>query len=121
MKRLSLYIIIGVSTLLLLASCGQRYEAKQLAKDFVDTYAVNPEKIDITDFSKLDSTKVISDSLVQVLRKKADPLFKNGIKYTAEKQGDKLLYIRMRFNYEGEEMAKTFYFDPDLEGIVMFK
>ena len=77
MRSSRAYIIIGVLTLLLLASCGQRYEAKQLVKAFVKEHAT--EEIDISSFSELDSTKVISDSLLQEMRLRAqkDTLFKN--------------------------------------------
>ena len=74
MRRSRVHIIIGVLVLLLLASCGQRYEAKQLVKSFVKEHAT--EEIDISSFSDLDSTKVISDSLLQVLQTNAtkDPI-----------------------------------------------
>ena len=106
--------------MLLLASCGQQYAAKQKVKEFVRQHAT--DEIDITSFSDLDSTRVISDSLLQTMRKTAlsDPLFKD-VRLGDIPKSPTLLYIRMRFNYEGQEMAKTFYFDPDLEGIVMFK
>ena len=64
-------ILICAAAVLLLASCGKRYTAKGLVKDYVKAYAVNPDKIDITSFSDLDSTKVISDSLLQVMRETA--------------------------------------------------
>ena len=62
------YIIIGVLTLLLLASCGQQYKAKGLVKDFVREIC-QLRRGNITDFSDLDSTRVISDSLVQAFAK----------------------------------------------------
>ena len=107
--------------MLLLVSCGQRHQAKSLVKDFVKAYAT--EEIDITSFSDLDSTKVISDSLLQAMRTKAlnDPLFKKGFQFTAERNGSTLLYIRMKYGDDSLGMSKTFYFDRDLTGIVAFK
>ena len=115
------YYIIGVLAILLLASCGKQYEAKQMVKAFVKENAV--EEIDITSFSDLDSTKVISDSLLQAMREKAtqDPLFKKGTKMTAERTDATLLYIRMRYGADSLNLSKTFYFDRDLTGIVAFK
>ena len=115
------YIIIGLLALPFLASCGKRYEAKNMVKDFVKTYA--KEEIEITSFSDLDSTKVISDSLLQVLRSRAmsDPLFKKGFQFTAERTGTTLLFIRMKYGEDSLGMSKTFYFDKDLTGIVVFK
>ena len=117
------YIIIGIFGLLLLASCGKQYQAKSLVKDYVKTYAVNPDGIDITSFSTLDSTKVIGDSLIQVMRQRAkdDTMFKNNLQFTAEKKGNTLLYIRMRYGNDSLSMSKTFYFDADMTGIVAFK
>jgi hypothetical protein len=117
------YIIIGIFGLLLLASCGKQYQAKSLVKDYVKTYAVNPDGIDITSFSTLDSTKVIGDSLIQVMRQRAkdDTMFKNDLQFTAEKKGNTLLYIRMRYGNDSLSMSKTFYFDADMTGIVAFK
>ena len=117
------YIIIGIFGLLLLASCGKQYQAKSLVKDYVKTYAVNPDGIDIISFSTLDSTKVIGDSLIQVMRQRAkdDTMFKNDLQFTAEKKGNTLLYIRMRYGNDSLSMSKTFYFDADMTGIVAFK
>ena len=121
MRHSRAYIIIGILAMLLLVSCGQRQQAKNLVKDFVKTYAV--EEIDITSFSDLDSTKVISDSLLQAMRTNAmsDPLFKKGFQFTAERKGSTLLFIRMKYGEDSLGMAKTFYFDKDLTGIVAFK
>ena len=109
--------------LLLLASCGQRYQAKGIVKDFVKAYAT--EEIDISDFSDLDSTKVISDSLILALRDKAksDPLFKKDFQLADKPDGATLLFIRMRFQLPNDtlEQSRTFYFDKDLTGIVAFK
>ena len=124
MRRSRAYIIIGTLTaLLLFASCGQRQAAKGLVKDFIQANAAHPEQIDITSFSDLDSTRVISDSLIQAMRTKAehDTLFKKGLKYTAERQGATLLYIRMKYGNDSLAMSRTFYFDRDLTGIVAFK
>ena len=120
MKSSRAYIILCVA-MLLLASCGQQYAAKQKVKEFVRQHAT--EEIDITSFSDLDSTKVISDSLLQVLRSRAmsDPFFKKGFKFTAERTGTTLLYIRMKYGEDSLGLSKTFYFDKDLTGIVAFK
>ena len=112
-------IIIGV-LVLLLASCGQQYKAKQLVKDFVKEHA--KEEIDIDSFSNLDSTKVISDSLLLVLQSNAakDTLFKD-VRFTIERTSPTLLYIRMRYGADSLNQSRTFYFDKDLTGIIAFK
>ena len=104
-------ITIG-GLVLLLASCGQRYEAKQLVKTFVKEHAT--EEIDISSFSELDSTKVISDSLLQEMRQRAqkDTLFKN-VELGSIPLSTTLLYIRMRYGADSLNQSRTFYFDKD--------
>jgi len=122
MKHSRAYIIIGIMAMLLLASCGRQHQAKGLVKDFVKAYAT--EEIDITSFSDLDSTKVISDSLLQEIRQRAqkDTLFKD-VKLGSIPLSTTLLFIRMRYQLPGDtlEQSRTFYFDRDLTGIVAFK
>jgi hypothetical protein len=83
------------------------------------------EEIDINSFSDLDSTKVISDSLILALRDKAmsDPLFKKDMQLADKPEGSTLLFIRMRFQLSNDtlEQSRTFYFDRDLSGIIAFK
>ena len=114
------YLIIGILALLLFTACGQQYEAKSLVKDFVKEHAT--EELNITDFSDLDSTKVISDSLFLVLQQNAakDPLFK-GVDFNGKKASSPLLYIRMNYTKDTLELSKTFYFDKDLSAIIAFK
>ena len=106
--------------MLLLVSCGQQYAAKQKVKAFVKEHAT--EEIDITSFSDLDSTKVISDSVLQSLRQRAlqDPLFKD-VKLGSIPPSTTLLYIRMRYGEDSLNLSKTFYFDRDLNEIIAFK
>ena len=121
--------IIFIIALLLLASCGKRQQAKGVVKDFIEAYAA--EEIDITSFSDLDSTHAISDSMLHVLRDKAqrDPLFKKvelqnlTTSNNANRQNPTLLFIRMRYRVVQDtlEQWRTFYFDPDLSGIIAFK
>lgn len=120
MIRSRAYIIIGVLALLLFSACGQRYRAKGLVKDFVKEHAT--EEVDITDFSNLDSTKVINDSLLQDMRQRAlkDPLFKD-VNLGSIPLSTTLLYIRMRYQKDTLELSKTFYFGKDLSAIIAFK
>ncbi len=120
MKSSRVHILLISIGLLLLASCGQRYEAKQLVKSFVKEHAT--EKIDISSFSDLDSTKVISDSLLQVLQTNAtkDTLFKD-VHFTTQRTSPTLLYIRMRYGADSLNQSRTFYFDKDLTTIIAFK
>ena len=66
MKRI--YIIIGVA-LLLFASCGRQQQAKSSVKDFVEQQL--HRDVSYLDFSSVDSTRAITDSLIQTLRNRA--------------------------------------------------
>ena len=116
-------ILLSVVSMLLLASCGKQQSAKKLVKEFVKEYAT--QEIDITSFSDLDSTRVISDTLLLNMRKTAknDPLFKSDFQFTAERDTPTLLFIRMRYHEPDDtlEQSRTFYFNRELTGIVAFK
>ncbi len=121
MRRSSRVPILIILALLFLASCGKQYEAKSLVKDFVKANAT--EEVNISSFSDLDSTRVISDSVLLALREnvKTDPMFRKGTQLSAERKSRTLLYIRMRYLEDTLELSKTFYFNTDLDGIVAFK
>ena len=109
----SLYIIIGV-TLLLFVSCGQQQRAKSIAKDFMESTL--KKDVSYIDFSNVDSTRVISDSLIQVRRSHGIP----GIGYQ-ERKGPSLLHIRAKYVLDGDTCSTTFYIDPELTGVVAYK
>ena len=114
------YIMIGILAVLLLTGCGQQHQAKSLVKDFVKEHAI--EELHITDFSDLDSTKVISDSVFLAMQQNAakDPLFKD-VDFSDLKASSPLLFIRMRYQKDTLELYKTFYFDKNLSAIIAFK
>lgn len=120
MIRSRAYIIIGIMAVLLFTSCGQQYKAKSLVKDFVKEHST--EELDITAFTDLDSTRVISDSLFQAMQQNAekDPLFKD-VDFRGKTASSTLLFIRMRYQKDTLELSKTFYFDKDLSTIIAFK
>ena len=122
MRQPRAYLILSMlCTILLLISCGQRYEAKGVVKAFVEANATDAKQLEITSFGKLDSTRVISDSIIHELRNRKDPMFKSGITYPEYHKGEKLLFIRMRYRQDGEEHSKTFYLDEHLTGVVAYK
>ena len=120
MIRTRAYIILGILAMLLFTACGQQYQAKRLVKDYVKDHAT--EELHITDFSDLDSTRVISDSLFQAMQAAAasDPQFKD-VSFSGAKATSPLLYIRMRYQKDTLELSRTFYFDKDLSAVIAFK
>ena len=107
-----LIYIIGV--LLLLTACGQQQRAKSVVKDFMETY----QKGDVSylEFSDVDSTKVLTDSLINVLQQQA------GKDVTFQKRTSKsLLLIRAKYLLDDDTCSTTFYLDPQTMGVVACK
>ena len=114
------YIIIGV-TLLLLASCGKQHNAEQTVKAFVEDNMENGgSDISDRDFADLGTTKFINDSLIQVMRHRGAPLFKQGISYSAAPDGE-LYYLRMSYVHQSDTLQNTFYLNQELTEVVAFK
>ena len=101
-------IIIG-GLALLLTSCGQQYKAEKTV-----------DKISGRDFADVGTTRHISDSLIQIMRHRGAPLFKQGISYGNVPQGE-LFFLRMRFIHKGDTLQNTFYLNQELTEVVAFK
>ena len=112
-------IILG-GLVLLLTACGQQYKAEKAVEAFVDANAIEPSEIAHRDFADIGTTRHISDSLIDVMRHRAAPLFKNDIPYPPKPSGD-LIYLRMRYIHQGDTLQNTFYLDNELKEVVAFK
>ena len=108
----NLIYIIGV--LLLLTACGQQQRAKSVVKEFMETYQQGD--VDYLEFSDVDSTKVLSDSLINALQQQA------GKKVTFQKRNSTtLLLIRAKYLLDDDTCSTTFYLDPSTMGVVACK
>ena len=108
----NLIYIIGV--LLLLTACGQQQRAKSVVKDFMETYQQGD--IDYLEFSDVDSTKMLSDSLINALQQQA------GKKVSFQKRNSTtLLLIRAKYLLDDDTCSTTFYLDPSTMGVVACK
>ena len=108
----NLIYIIGI--VLLLTACGQQHRAKSVVKDFMETY----QKGDVSylEFSDVDSTKVLSDSLIRVMQQQA------GKDVTFQKRtSTTLLLIRAKYLLDDDTCSTTFYLDPSTMGVVACK
>lgn len=84
------------------------------------------ENIEITDmyFSGLDSTKRLNDSIIKLLREKAQsiPLYKSGIKFTQPYSNSlKFMSVTYKTTHDTLQHQQTYYFDNQLQGIVVIK
>ena len=85
-----------------------------LDKDFMETY----QKGDVSylDFSDVDSTKVLTDSLIRVMQQQA------GKDVTFQKRtSTTLLLIRAKYLLDDDTCSTTFYLDPSTMGVVACK
>ena len=99
---------------MLFASCGQRQQAKSVVKDFMETYKQGD--VDYLEFSDIDSTKVLSDSIINALQQQA------GKNVTFQKRnGAMLLLIRAKYLLDDDTCSTTFYLDPSTMGVVACK
>ena len=99
---------------MLFASCGQRQQAKSVVKDFMETYKQGD--VDYLEFSDIDSTKVLSDSIINALQQQA------GKNVTFQKRTSAmLLLIRAKYLLDEDTCSTTFYLDPSTMGVVACK
>lgn len=114
-----IYIIIGVA-LLLFVSCGRQQTAKSIVKDFMEANVGDYSKVSYLEFCDIDSTRNISDSLIQVLHGRTPAHFSKSISY--QQRGGKTLWlIRTRYLMDKDTCSATFYIDKELSGVVAFK
>ncbi|MBR1395649.1 MAG: hypothetical protein IJ559_08335 [Prevotella sp.] len=121
--RRSLYIITAIS-LLLFASCGQQHQAKEVIQTFVDEYVTEPASRSSISIVKFDSTRVLSDSIICVMRTNADTIHRYSakpIKYDESPIGRKLYVARITYTIYGAEYSDTYYLDEQLTHVVAFK
>jgi len=122
MKYSRAYIIICIFVSLL-ASCGQQHKAQSLVEDFMDANLVASDKVEDVEYLKLDSTKLITDSAVAVMRNGArqSKMFKPSMDYSVDRAGKKLFRLRVNYKYDGNLTSATFYMDEGLNGVVAVK
>lgn len=102
------------------ASCGRKQEAKSIVKDFMKTNVGDYSKVSYIEFCDVDSTRNISDSLIQVLHGQTPAHFNRNINY--QQRGGKTLWlIRTRYLMDEDTCSATFYMDKEMTGVVAFK
>lgn len=105
---------------LVLSSCGKQYKAESTIKDFLATNLQTSDYSTVS-FSDIDSTRYVTDSLINIMRKDAakKQIFKKDIKY-ADMQ-DQYIYTRATICIGNDTTSHTFYLTKDLSQVVSFK
>ena len=120
MKRF--YIILGIG-LLLFASCGQQHQAKEVIREFMEQNVKDASSRSSISVVKFDSTKVLSDSIIYLMRHNADTIqrYQKGIKYAEGVIGGMLYVARITYSINGVECSDTYYLDDLLTRVIAFK
>ena len=112
-------IFVYIFTTLLLCGCGNQHKAEKVVTNFLDKNFLSTDYS--VKFTKLDSTKHVSDSAITAMRMKAsvNKTFKKNIKYA--NTHNQYMYIQAHVSINGDTIRQTFYLNPDLTQIVSFK
>lgn len=117
-------IIITALTAVMICSCSDNSKAKSLVDDFMENNMADTVKVTDVVYSPLDSTTRMNDSIVDELRKEARsiPLLKKGVTFT-QKPSPTLRFMNVRYRTKNDTTLRqqTFYFDREVNGIVVVK
>lgn len=105
---------------LLFAGCGQAHKNHTMIETFMES-EMGLKDYDVVTWSEPKSTFFVSDSMLQVIRKKAEreALVKRGVNYTASTE--KLNFIQVKYVLGRDTLRSTFYLDDKLTGVVAVK
>lgn len=117
-------IIITALMAVMICSCSDNSKAKSLVDDFMENNMADTVKVTDVAYSPLDSTTRMNDSIVDELRKEAHsiPLLKEGVTFT-QKPSPTLRFMNIRYRTQNDSTLRqqTFYFDREVNGIVVVK
>ena len=117
-------IIITALMAVMICSCSDNSKAKSLVDDFMENNMADTVKVTDVAYSPLDSTTRMNDSIVDELRKEARsiPLLTEGVTFT-QKPSPTLRFMNVRYRTKNDSTLRqqTFYFDREVNGIVVVK
>lgn len=122
MRKLKNSVLLSAFTFLAVC-CGQQHCAESLVRQFMKDN-LRDSRVAEMQCSRVDSTFYISDSLVNVLRRKArhHVAYKSNIAYAQGAVPRKLLFMNVRYKDEhGTTHRQTFYFDVEMTRVICFK
>lgn len=120
MRKAIIFIFAGM---LLLVACGQRHTAKNSIEKFLSENLQQPNDMTILHFGRIDSTRIISDSIIYNMRESTSKLqyFNKGINYAERTSSQSLLFIRASYIIGKDTLESTFYMDKTTQKVVAFK
>ena len=122
MKRILLSIIVLTAMMVPVGCDKPTNDAQRLVKEFLKDNLKNAD-FKILDFSKVNSTSLISDSIFHAMRDNAtkNSLFKKDIQYADGPKTDVLKFIRVKYKVDKDTCQQTFYLDEQLTRVVSLK
>lgn len=108
---------------LLTASCGRQHKAEAVVSDFIEANLADPNSLSGLDFRDIDSTRLISDSLIGAMRltATANTCFRQPIDYGGERASRLLIFTRATYRLGDRRCQDTYYIDSALTRVVAFK
>ena len=123
MNKMKVAIAALLVAVMAFSSCDkEKTTTQKLVKEFLKENLVS-EDFKVMDYSDLSKTKLITDSMCQMMRANManDKRFKPDMQY-AEGPATKMMhFIRVKYRVEKDTIFQTFYLDEQQTRIVAFK
>ena len=115
--------ILLSSAMLLLASCGQQHKAESVVEDFMENNLKDASALQIVEYSDIDSTRYLNDSIINKLRNTAknSPMYAGRTEFAQRNKDEKLIIIRVRYKINGQDFHDTFYLNKEMTGVIALK
>ena len=115
--------ILLSSAMLLLASCGQQHKAESVVEDFMENNLKDASAMQIVEYSDIDSTRYLNDSIINKLRNTAknSPMYAGRTEFAQRNKDEKLIIIRVRYKINGQDFHDTFYLNKEMTGVIALK
>lgn len=116
-------LLVGCSTLLLFASCGQQHRAEATVEDQLEENLMDASQMKIIMHEKLDSTRLLAPANIATIRKAAQaiPYYKKDIKYAPMPKDHMLMMACVVYQMGNKKYRDTYYLDRSLENVVAIK
>ena len=111
------------SAMLLLASCGQQHKAESVVEDFMENNLKDASALQIVEYSDIDSTRYLNDSIINKLRNTAknSSMYAGRTEFAKRNKDEKLIIIRVRYKINGQDFHDTFYLNKEMTGVIALK
>jgi hypothetical protein len=115
--------ILLSSAMLLLASCGQQHKAESVVEDFMENNLKDASTLQIVEYSDIDSTRYLNDSIINKLRNTAknSSMYAGRTEFAQRNKDEKLIIIRVRYKINGQDFHDTFYLNKEMTGVIALK